>query len=108
MDKSRKINASAGKGMRYRPGATSAEFGQPNMVGKGAGISANAKIRSQAHSRGSASGMAPTDKSSVPPMTRKAPMAPGPAGNASPEGSLMGVSTRVTQLPPGDLPRRRQ
>ena len=63
MDTSRKVNANAGKGGKYRPGDVTNNFGEPNMVAPGSGVSSYAWIRTQAHSRGAASGQPRTDKS---------------------------------------------
>ena len=106
MNMSKKVNANAGKGGRYRPGETGERFGRPNMAAPGAGVSASARVPTQAHGGRAGPSSPGTDKSAPPPMTRKGSMAPGPAGNAMPAGSMMGMDTRVTQLPPGDAMRR--
>lgn len=100
MDTSRKPNANAGKtGGRYRGGP--GEHMGTNNVAPGAGVSARARVRTQAHRAGSASSANPQDMSKKSQGERS--WAPG-AGNAEPMGN---TRTGTVNLPAGDRPRRR-
>lgn len=114
MDYSKKVNANAGKGARYSPGAVSQNFGEPNMVAAGAGISSEARIRTQEHGSGIASGSQPkTDRAGVKPTIAAPGMSTDnfgqhPAGVSGPSRAIAGQGITVTAERPGDAnPGRR-
>ncbi len=108
MDYSKKVNSRAGIGARYRPGATSQEFGEPNMAQPGAGASSEAKIRTQEHGSGMASGAQPgTDRSGSKPTIAAPGMSTDnfgqhPAGVSGPSRAIAGEGITTTQDRPGD------
>ena len=113
MDTSRKVNANAGKGGKYRPGEIAENFGQPNMAAPGSGASSYARIRTQAHGAARGSSAPPTDRSSDV-GSRGAPgmsvgnTGPHPAGVAGPAPSVAGKGVNRTMSMPGDAqPGRR-
>lgn len=114
MDTSKKINANAGKGARYRPQGISAEFGQPNLARPGAGVSRFAKISEQPHASSAAGGQQQSTDMSGGLMTIKAPghsvdnFSQHPAGVSGPSRAITGGPGEATIPPPGDLVKGRR